>query len=291
MSTTPDSTIEIPVSLEVPQPELPDTPEVPTEMTDAIDALSSEEGQGVFESISDWTSQVQIPDMSDLPKLLDQLTAMPIWQGIVLVLFGMLYLTTGIKWFKMLFALNAGVLGGIAGGVLAIRMGAPEQWMVGMLIGGIGLAVLAWPLIKTFVCIFGGLVGGVFGRIVFAQIATQAGHPEWMSYSWIGVVVGALLLAVCAIHLFKFGVMMITSLQGAIMVCAGLLCILLPLGGFGPSLRNHIETQPHLAFFALIGVTLVGLSIQLMHWTGIRKRAAQAKSEEPAKKEEKKEEK
>ena len=287
MPETPESTIEIPVSLEAPQPELPELPELPTDVTDALDTLSSEEGQGFFEGISDAMDHVQVPTMSDLPELLNQLTAMPIWQGIALVLFGMLYLTTGIKWFKMLFALNAGVVGGIAGAVLAIRMGAPEQWMVGMLIGGIGLAVLAWPLIKTFVCIFGGLVGGVFGRIVFAQIATQANHPEWMSYSWIGVVVGALLLAVCAIHLFKFGVMMITSLQGAIMVCAGLLCILLPLGNLGPSLRNHIETQPHLAFFALIGVTLVGLSIQLMHWTGIRKRAAQAKNEEAEKTEEK----
>jgi hypothetical protein len=287
MPATPDSTIEIPVSLEVPQPDLPDTPDMPAEVTDVIEKLSSEEGQGLFQQISDGLDHVQVPAMSDLPELLDQLTAMPIWQGIALALFGMLYLTTGIKWFKILVSLNAGVFGGIAGGVLAIRMGAPEQWMVGMLIGGIGLAVLAWPLMKTFVCLCGGLVGGVFGRIVFAQIATQAGHPEWMSYSWIGVVVGALLLAVCAIHLFKFGVMMITSLQGAIMVCAGLLCILLPLGSFGPSLRNHIETQPHLAFFALIGVTLVGLSIQLMHWMGIRKRAAQAKSEEAEKKEEK----
>jgi hypothetical protein len=286
MPTIPVPPVELPESIQVPPPEFPDTPELPVDVSDALDKLSSEEGQGVFEAISDWTSQVQIPDLSDLSKLLNDLTAMPIWQGIALVLFGMLYLTTGIKWFKMLVALNAGVLGGLAGGVLAIRMGAADQWMVGMLIGGIGLAVLAWPLVKTFVCIFGGLVGGVFGRIVFAQIATQANHPEWMSYSWIGVVAGALLLAVCAIHVFKFGVMMITSLQGAIMLCAGLLCILLPVESFGPALRNHIEIHPHYAFFALLGVTLVGLSIQLMHWTGIRKRAAQAKSEEPAKKEE-----
>jgi hypothetical protein len=198
----------------------------------------------------------------DLAELLGDLAALPLWHGALLVVVGLLYLLLGWRVFKLLIILNAAVFGAMVGGALMVQVGWADWWWVGMLTGGALLGILAWPMMKFFVILFGGAVGASLGFAAFEHVVVLLDKPDWVSYGWVGAAVGAVLLGFLAAMLFRFGVMLLTAMQGSAMLLAGGVALAFHAGDTGERVREFLLLNEPAALLAVLGVGLAGLVAQ-----------------------------
>lgn len=211
----------------------------------------------------------------DLAELLADLSTMPVWHGLLLIGLGVLYLLLGWRVFKLLITLNAAVLGAVLGGAVTVQIGFADGWWIGMLVGGLLLGVLAWPMMKLFVVLFGGAVGASLGMAAFGHVIALLDKPQWESYVWVGVVIGAALLGVLAAMLFRLGVMLLTAMQGSAMFLAGVVAVAFHVGQTGENIREFLLANEPAALLAVLGVGLAGLVTQSASFGRHEKRKAE----------------
>lgn len=225
-----------------------------------VDPASWEEFQKQFRDFfqSHWQNLPQSPE-----ELFASLRAMHAGHGILLAVAGLFYLFIGWKLFQPLVMLNAAILGAVLGGSAAVQLGAGEYWWVGLLAGGGVLGLVAWPMMKLFVALFGGALGAAVGFSTYETLLGMAGRSDLLPYAWVGAVVGALFLAMLAVLLFQGAVMLATSLQGAGMFCCGLLCLLFKTPRAESSLTHFLKTHPPALLMSVIGLAAAGLVVQM----------------------------
>lgn len=161
-----------------------------------------------------------------------------------MILVGLALLAAG----RALFWLAVGCLGFGAGWTLASQLGPSEadsRLIVAVVAGVVG-AVLAVLLQKVAIAVGGALLGGLLA----SRLIEGAEWPLLLGAVVVGAIAGALLASL----LFSFALALVTSAAGALLI------------------GDALPVAPTLQLVAVIGLTLLGLLIQLGR--GRRKRPA-----------------
>ncbi len=214
---------------------------------------------------------------TSLNELLAALTAMHFAHGLLLAAVGLVFLFTGWRFYKWLMTFNAAAFGAVFGGAMTVQFGFEPYWWIGALAGGGVLGILAWPLMKLFVALLGGAIGAGLGWTGFQYVAASLQHTDLLPYAWAGAILGAVLLAVLAFLIFRAAVMLATSLQGASLFVAGLLCLLFQAPTLRESLTEALQARPPALLLIVLGVSAAGLAVQI-HASQRAQNAASKKS-------------
>ncbi len=213
--------------------------------------------------------------LADLPvptpaEVLDHLQQLAVWQAAILLVAGFVYMLWGWKIFKALVTVNLAVVGYLLGSMAAAALTSanpsahdPHWPLYGGLIGAGVLAILAWPLMKYAISLMGSAAGSFGGYHLWRYLASLH-RPEWVQYSWVGGLVGFLLMGALAFVLFRAIILFFTSLQGAVLAVAGGLALALNVESWQGSVRNHLLRDKHLWPLLVIVPTLAGFIFQAL---------------------------
>ena len=180
--------------------------------------------------------------------------------AVILLVGGAIYLLFGWYAFKGLVTVNAALVGGCIGAVVANKLS--EAAPVGAIVGGVLLAATAWPMMKYAVA----MQGGIFGALVGAALWRSSSLDP--NLAWSGAMLGLILFGLLSFIIFKGSVMMYTSLQGAVMVIFGLLGLAFKYDSIAPQIAKHLEVKPFLLPLAIFIPTVLGLIYQQSQQAG-----------------------
>jgi hypothetical protein len=186
-----------------------------------------------------------------------QITALNWFEAVVAISFGTIYLFYGWRIFRIVVAISLGLLGLYIGLKIGERV---ENVLWGGVIGFGVAAIVSLPLMRWAVSALGAAAGGVLsGGIWYA-----CGLPE--QYILAGALIGIVAGGMISFIIFKYSVILFTSLQGgALMVAGGL--ALLHLYSLNPQLGSSRVQE---LFFRekwflpvlLLVPTIIGLILQ-----------------------------
>jgi hypothetical protein len=219
----------------------------------------------LFESVVAIFSSVNM--LAEPHGLVTHLRGLSVVWGVVFVVVGLLCLLSGARHYKAVTVSLAFLFGLFFGYWLGKKVDA--AWVVGMSLG-IVLAVAAYPAMKYTVAIFGGLAGAFFGVNLWTGVAHAlnkgaAAHVPVDSY-WIGGLVGLLVCGMLAFIVFKFSVVMFTSVVGATIGVLGVLCLMLSFQPWQASIATSL-TKSNIVVPLLVFVpAFIGLIMQ-QAWT------------------------
>lgn len=203
----------------------------------------------LFDDSTGWLDILNHPD-----RLLESLAQLPLVIGAVLVVVGGLCVVNGYRWHKWVIIILA-ALGGLAiGHILSQQMGRSHILAVAI---GLLCAVIATPLLRFSVAIFGGLAGAFVGANAWTAFASPGQEAHWA-----GAAMGFIFLAMAAFLLFRLVVVFFTSIGGAAMLVCGVVTLLLHVDGWAPGVRDHLSTNQML-LPVLVGIgAIAGFVLQ-----------------------------
>ena len=171
----------------------------------------------------------------------------------ILLFFGIIYSAFGYTLFRLAVTLNVAGLGIWAGFFAGKQFDAR---LPGMVIGGVLFAALAWPAMRLAVAVCGGLVGFVIGVAVWRSLGMED------NYAAAGGLIGAIFLFMLSFSLFKLSILAFTAIQGAVMIMAGVLGLLLKHPRSYEQITNWTTQQPALLPIVLLALSLIALIFQ-----------------------------
>ncbi len=174
-----------------------------------------------------------------------------------LIPLGVVSLLYGYRIFKGVVTVYSSVLGAIGGWWLTSMLLGQGGWAwLGALVGAALMALLAWPLVRYFVCFWGAVAGALAGYAV----AQAVGDGRAML---IGVAVGVVLGALLAALVFRFMVILTTSVVGAHLAVFGLAALLYRVDRVGAILRDRFVASGILLPLVVAVPALFGLIYQI----------------------------
>lgn len=181
-------------------------------------------------------------------QLLDGLAQVPLVMGGVFVVVGVLCVLNGYRWHKWVVVVLAFLGGLVLGRLLSTHMGESRIVAVAL---GLLCAIIATPLLRIAVAIFGGLTGAFIGANAWTAInsAQADGH-------WAGAAMGFIALAMASFLLFRLVIILFTSIGGAAMVVFGGITLLLQVEAWEPAVRSTLASN-HLLIPLLVGLAAV----------------------------------
>ena len=195
--------------------------------------------------------------------------------AILLLMCGMVYLLHGWKAFKMLVIINAAILGGFVGHQVGRYLPGGENLpLFGGLAGGVLFAVLSWPLMKFAISIMGALAGAFLGYGIWNYLAVSAGRSNFGEYSWAGALIGLVALGLLALVIFRWVVMVFTSLQGSLLTVSAILSVLMRFEPLNEKIRTGLTGNFHLLMLLLSVPAMIGFGFQ---YTAMAKKARKKK--------------
>ncbi len=175
-----------------------------------------------------------------------------VWSSVIAVI-GTLCVLNGYKWHKYVVVACAFLLGLALGHLLSKQMGNSP-----IVMGAVGLlfAVIATPMLRFAVAIFGGLTGSFIGANVWTAVSDSPdAHIA-------GAAMGFIAVGMLAFIMFRVVIVLFTSIGGAAMGVMGLVALLLHVPGWQESIKNALNDHD-LLLPLLVGVAAVtGLVIQ-----------------------------
>jgi len=192
--------------------------------------------------------------------------------AVLLIPLGVVSLLYGYRIFKGVVTVYSSVLGAIGGWWLtSTLLGQPGWAWLGALVGAAVMALLAWPLVRYFICFWGSVAGGLAGYAV----AQTVGDGRAML---IGVAVGVVLGAVLAALVFRFMVILTTSVVGAHLAVFGLVALLYRVERVGAVLRDRLVASSILLPLVVAVPALFGLIYQI--WRSERRESKESAGKE-----------
>lgn len=229
-----------------------------------------------------WNQMLSLVVLKEIPsreEFVNALVSLGALQGLLLLVVGGLYLTCGWKAFKALVIINAGILGAVVGGALGGMVNGPSMQTIGAIAGGLLLGVLSWPLMKYAVAIMGGLVGSVLGYAIWDYAATVNGSLVPGQQAWAGALIGLVVLGMLAFVVFRESIILLTSLQGAVLAVSGGLGALMTVASIRESLRPDLIANVHLLPILVLVPAVIGVAFQHAE---LAKKARKKASKQPA---------
>lgn len=170
-----------------------------------------------------------------------------------LLITGIIFLLWGYPVFRYLIMLNFGVVGAYLGAALG---NSGDTALAGALVGGFLAAALAWPMMRWAVAITGASIGCILG----AAIWRASGQDP--AFDWAGGLTGFVCFGMLSFIVFRGGIILYTSLQGAALLASGLLALLEKYPSIGPELAEHLRSQRFLLPTAVVIPAVIGLIFQ-----------------------------
>ncbi|MBI1336816.1 MAG: hypothetical protein GC164_07630 [Phycisphaera sp.] len=207
------------------------------------------------------------PDTLAHPReLLDALQTMGVVWATIFFIAGLVCLLNGYKFYKPVVVTLALLIGIFAGYALSSRMQAPAYIVSACL--GLLMAVVCFPLMKYAVAVLGGLTGAFIGANVWTAMVSvvykgDAGRiQEAAQLNFIGALVGLMLCGMLAFILFKFAVVIFTSMSGSTVAVLGGLALLLQVPGIGTSVTDTLSGHAVVIPLLVVVPALIGLILQ-----------------------------
>lgn len=175
----------------------------------------------------------------------------------VMLMAGIIYLIFGVKIYRYLITANAFAIGAAIGAALGARSHAE---FLGALLGGVGAAAAAWPMVKWSVAVTGGVCGAFLGACIW-RMANQ--DP---SFAWAGGLTGLVALGMLAFILFRMSVMIYLSIQGSAMLVFGILGLAYKYPDTAASISSSLGSKPFLLPMLLFLPMICGLIYQHHHY-------------------------
>ncbi len=181
-------------------------------------------------------------------QLLDGLAQVPLVMGGVFVVVGILCVLNGYRWHKWVVVVLAFLGGLVLGRLLSTHMGESRIVAVAL---GLLCAIIATPLLRIAVAIFGGLTGAFIGANAWTAINTAQADGHWA-----GAAMGFIALALASFLLFRLVIILFTSIGGAAMVVFGGITLLLQVEAWEPAVRSTLASN-QLLIPLLVGLAAV----------------------------------
>ena len=176
----------------------------------------------------------------------------------ILLLIGTIFLLWGYPVFRYLMLFNCGMLGAYLGAALGKDA---DTAMAGAIIGGFVAAALAWPMMRWAVALTGAAIGTILGAAIWRACGQDA------SFDWAGGLTGFVALGMLSFILFRGGIILYTSLQGAALLASGILALLEKNPSVWSDVSFHLTHDRYLFPTAVILPAIVGLVFQY-HMSG-----------------------
>ena len=174
--------------------------------------------------------------LHDPTALLSQLEKLPIIAAAVIVTLGVLCVFNGYRWHKWVVALLALAAGIGLGLILSQQMGRPMIIAVSV---GLLFAMVATPLLRISVALFGGLTGAFIGSNIWTAV-----NDASVDHHWAGAVIGFIVIAMLSLVLFRLVVVLFTSVGGSVMVICGGITLLMGVPTWREAVRDSFTSTP-----------------------------------------------
>jgi len=180
-------------------------------------------------------------------------TSLSWFQAVIAIAFGAILLFHGWRIYKMLVVISFALLGLFLGMLAGERVGSP-LW--GAVIGMLVLGFLAIPLMQWAISILGAIAGGILG----ASFWYAGNLPD--KYVLAGALIGIVAGGMISFIVIKAAVILFTSLQGAILVAAGVLALLADWQQTAARTRDVFFEQRWFVPVLLAIITALGVYMQ-----------------------------
>ncbi len=194
-----------------------------------------------------------------------------VW-AVIFVLVGILCVLHGYRWHKILMVLLAAMMGVWAGSLLGDRVGSVEIASVCL---AVLAAVVAWPLMRYAVAIFGGLAGAFAG----ANAWTAMGYPADDHH--LGAIIGLIVIGMAAFMTFRLVVVLLTTIGGASLLVCGALAAMTHVESWRSGILGSLEDNPLIVPMVAASAAAFGIVFQI--GGGFRGMSERADKADPAK--------
>jgi hypothetical protein len=187
-------------------------------------------------------------------ELLEALMEMPLILASVIVVVGLLCTLNGYRWHKWVVVLLAFFAGLGLGHILSGYVG--KSAIVAVALGAL-FAIIATPMLKITVAVFGGITGAFIGANIWSAL-----NGAQADSNWAGAMLGFVIIAMASIMLFRLVIVLFTSIGGAAMVVLGAITILMHVPGWEPAVREGLTGHPAILPLLLAVAAVGGFVIQ-----------------------------
>lgn len=195
------------------------------------------------------TSMTHMDILHHPDVLLDNLSNLPFIAGSILVALGLLCVFNGYRWHRWVVIILAFCCGLGIGEMLSDNFG--KSSIVAVSLGSL-CAIVATPLQKVAVAIFGGLTGAFIGANIWTAF-----NAESSDLHWAGAAMGFIALALASVIVFRLVIVLFTSVGGAAMTVFGAIVLMLQVDGWAPAVRSSLSSNqlllPVLVLLAAVG--------------------------------------
>ena len=186
-------------------------------------------------------------------ELLTALASVHIVWASVLVVVGVLCVVNGYRWHRWVIVICA-FLGGLGlGHMLSKQMGQSRIVMAAI---GILFAVVATPLVRWAVAIFGGLTGAFIGANAWTAFSNS---PD---SHLAGAAMGFIAMAMAAFLMYRLVIVLFTSIGGGAMAVMGILTLMLHVPSWEPAIRSSLSANNMLLPLLVTVTAVTGLVLQ-----------------------------
>lgn len=189
--------------------------------------------------------------------LLDGLAQVPLILAGVFVVVGLLCVLNGYKWHRWVVVILAFLGGVILGNLFSLEAG--KSAIVAVALGAL-CAIVATPLLKVAVAVFGGLTGAFIGANAWTALNSAQADSHWA-----GAAMGFIIMAMASFLLFRLVIVVFTSVGGAAMVIFGGITLLLQVDAWESAVRTSLADN-QLIIPLLLAVAAVGGFVLQSSW-------------------------
>jgi len=231
-----------------------------------------------WEQLSAWTSSLN--GLPTREQYVDLLTTLGVFQAVLLVALGIVYLMCGWKSFKPLVIANATLIGTVLGAAIGARdEGRQSMQIIGALSGGATFGILAWPTMKYSVALMAAGAGGFVGYGLWVYVAGLTGTEQPAQQAWAGAMVGMVAMGMFTFIAYRETIILFTALQGALLATTGGLALAMKIGSLTQPLSQNLVQNIHLVPVLIIIPALIGVVCQN---AGLASKIAKKKAKQPA---------
>jgi len=187
-------------------------------------------------------------------KLLNALSALPMIYAPIIIVVGILCVLNGYQWHKWVVVTLALLLGLFVGHLLSQQMGRSIIVAVSL---GILFAIIATPMLRWTVAVFGGLTGAFLGANAWTLVNASPADAQWAC-----ACMGFIALAMLSFVVFRLVVVLFTSVGGGAMVVLGSIALLMHVPNWDEPIRQSLTANPYLVPLLVTVAAVAGFVLQ-----------------------------
>ncbi len=193
-----------------------------------------------------------------------------VW-AVIFILVGIACVLNGYRWHKIVVILLAGMSGVLAGRILGEQIG---DGRVAAVCFAVLFGVLAWPLLRYAVALFGGLAGAFAGANIWSALDLDPSQHK------IGALVGLIVVGMLTFMTFRLVVILMTAVGGASLLVCGVLASMAHVESWREGLLRGVESNQLLVPIIAGSAAVVGAVVQFSG--GFKGMAAMADKADPS---------